>query len=70
MFIVYHIMDVATPFMRLGAYVPNEMRAIGDKYFGSVNGFATVEQIVDHKGAQPHGPYVTSGYSMGGLFLS
>ena len=36
MFIVHDITGMATPFMRLGAYMPNETWAIGDKYFGSV----------------------------------
>ncbi|KAF9644147.1 acetyl-CoA synthetase-like protein [Thelephora ganbajun] len=72
MFIVHDITGMATPFMRLGAYMPNEMWAIGDKYFGSVDGFTTVEEMADHyitliRGVQPHGPYVISGYSMGGL---
>jgi len=72
MFIVHDITGMATPFMRLGAYMANEMWAIGDKYFGSVDGFATIEEMADHyitliRGVQPHGPYVIAGYSMGGL---
>ena len=44
----------------------------GNKYFGSVDGFSTVEDMADHyltliRQVQPHRPYVISGYSMGGL---
>jgi len=72
MFIVHDITGMATPFMRLGAYMPNEMWAIGDKYFGSVDGFTTIEEMADHyitliRGVQPQGPYLIAGYSMGGL---
>ena len=72
MFIVHDITGMATPFMRLGAYMPNEMWAIGDKHFGSVDGFTTIEEMADHyitliRSVQPHGPYVIAGYSMGGL---
>ncbi|KAF9781603.1 hypothetical protein BJ322DRAFT_1161283 [Thelephora terrestris] len=47
-FIVHDITGMATPFMRLGAYMPNEMWAIGDKFFGSVDGFTTIEEMADH----------------------
>lgn len=72
MFIIHDITGMATPFMRLGAYMANEMWAIGDKYFGTTNGFTTIEEMADHyisliRGVQPHGPYVIAGYSMGGL---
>ncbi|KAF9781580.1 hypothetical protein BJ322DRAFT_1161221 [Thelephora terrestris] len=72
MYIVHNITGMASPFMRLGAYMPNEMWAIGDKYFGSVDGFTTIEEMADHyitliRSVQPHGPYVISGHSMGGL---
>jgi thioesterase domain-containing protein len=72
MFIVHDVTGMATPFMRLGAYMPNEMWAIGDKYFGSAGGFTMIEEMADHyislvRGVQPHGPYVICGYSMGGL---
>ena len=48
------------------------MFIVHDKYFGSVDGFTTNEEMADHyisliRGVQPHGPYVISGYSMGGL---
>lgn len=71
LFFVHDITGIATPFMRLGAYMPNEMYAIGDKHFGSSTGFSTVESMADHyvtliKSVQPHGPYIVSGYSFGG----
>ena len=47
MFIVHDITGMAAPFMHLGVYKPNEMWAIGDKYFGSVDGFTTIEQMAD-----------------------
>jgi len=71
LYIVHDITGMATPFMRLGAYMPNEMYAIGDKHFGSATGFSTIESMADHyisliKSVQPEGPYVISGYSYGG----
>ena len=48
MFMVHDITGMATPFMCFGAYMPNKMRAISGKYFGSVGGFATIEQMPDH----------------------
>jgi thioesterase domain-containing protein len=72
MFLVHDITGMATPFMHLGAYMSNEMWALSDKYFGLVNGFTTIEEMADHhitliRGVQLHGPYVISGYPMGGL---
>jgi thioesterase domain-containing protein len=72
MFIVHDITGMATPFVRLGAYMSNEMFAIGDKYFGSIDGFTTIEEMANHyitliEGVQPRGPYLIAGYSMGGL---
>ncbi|KAF9241407.1 putative nonribosomal peptide synthetase [Melanogaster broomeanus] len=71
LFIVHDITGMATPFMRLGAFMPNEMYAIGDKHFGSATGFASIESMADHyislvKSAQPQGPYIICGYSFGG----
>ncbi|EGO03426.1 hypothetical protein SERLA73DRAFT_101532 [Serpula lacrymans var. lacrymans S7.3] len=71
LFIVHDITGMATPFMRLGAFMPNEMYAIGDRHFGSATGFGTVESMADHyltlvKSVQPQGPYVICGYSYGG----
>jgi len=37
-FIVHDIISMAIPFM------PSKIWAIGDKYFGSVDGFATIEE--------------------------
>ncbi|KAG6375737.1 hypothetical protein JVT61DRAFT_2583 [Boletus reticuloceps] len=70
-FLVHDITGMATPFMRIGAYMPNEMYAIGDKHFGSPTGFSTIESMADHyitliKGVQPQGPYIVAGYSFGG----
>ncbi|KAH7890103.1 putative nonribosomal peptide synthetase [Phlebopus sp. FC_14] len=71
LFIVHDITGMATPFMRLGAFMPNEMYAIGDKHFGSPTGFGTIEAMADHyisliKSVQPEGPYIVCGYSYGG----
>ncbi|KAF9228933.1 putative nonribosomal peptide synthetase [Gyrodon lividus] len=71
LFIVHDITGMATPFMRLGAFMPNEMYALGDKHFGSATGFATIESMADHyislvKDVQPQGPYIICGYSFGG----
>ena len=71
-FIVHDITGMATPFTFLGAYMPNEMWAFGDKHFGSVDGFITIEDMADHyitliRSVQSRGPYVIAGYSMGGL---
>ncbi|KIJ63457.1 polyketide synthetase [Hydnomerulius pinastri MD-312] len=71
LFIVHDITGMATPFMRLGAFMPNEMYAIGDKHFGSPTGFGTIESMADHyisliKTVQPEGPYIICGYSYGG----
>ena len=38
-FIIHDISDMATLFVRLGAYIPNEMYALADKHFGSETGF-------------------------------
>ena len=70
-FIVHDITGMATPFMRLGAYMPNEMYAIGDKHFGSETGFGSIDAMAEHyisliKGVQPEGPYIIGGYSYGG----
>ncbi|EGN96334.1 hypothetical protein SERLA73DRAFT_9930, partial [Serpula lacrymans var. lacrymans S7.3] len=70
-FIVHDITGMATPFMRLGAFMPNEMYAIGDRHFGSSDGFGSVESMADHyitliKSVQTEGPYIISGYSYGG----
>ena len=70
-FIVHDITGMATPFMRIGAYMPSEMYAIGDKHFGSPTGFSAIETMADHyitliKSVQPKGPYVIAGYSFGG----
>lgn len=70
-FIVHDITGMATPFMRIGAYMPNEMYATGDKHFGSPTGFSTIESMADHyialiKSIQPQGPYIIAGYSFGG----
>jgi thioesterase domain-containing protein len=72
LFLVHDITGMATPFMRLGAYMPNEMWAIGDRDFGRPTGFNSIEAMADHyitliKSVQSEGPYVISGYSMGGL---
>ena len=72
MFIVHDITGMVTPFMRLGAYLPNEMWALGDKHFGSANGCTTIEEMADHyvtliRSVQSRGPYLIAGYSMGGL---
>ncbi|KIN95859.1 hypothetical protein M404DRAFT_295171 [Pisolithus tinctorius Marx 270] len=71
LFIVHDITGMATPFMRLGAYMPNEMYAIGDKHFGSEMGFGSIDAMAEHyisliKKVQPEGPYVIGGYSYGG----
>ncbi|KAH7918588.1 amino acid adenylation [Leucogyrophana mollusca] len=71
LFIVHDITGMATPFMRLGAFMPNEMYAIGDKHFGSATGFGSVDAMAEHyitlvKSAQPQGPYLIAGYSYGG----
>ncbi|KAI6009612.1 putative nonribosomal peptide synthetase [Pisolithus orientalis] len=71
LFIVHDITGMATPFMRLGAYMPNEMYAIGDKHFGSETGFGSIDAMAEHyisliKKVQPEGPYVIGGYSYGG----
>ncbi|KAH7917416.1 alpha/beta-hydrolase [Leucogyrophana mollusca] len=71
LFIVHDITGMATPFMRLGAFMPNEMYAIGDKHFGSATGFGSIDAMADHyitlvKSAQPQGPYLIAGYSYGG----
>lgn len=71
LFLIHDITGMATPFMRLGAFMPNEMYAIGDKHFGSPDGFATIDAMANHyitliKSIQPHGPYVIAGYSYGG----
>ena len=47
----------------------NEMPAVGDKYFGSVGGFTTLEEMANHcatliRGVQPHGLYVIAGHSV------
>ncbi|KAI5993419.1 hypothetical protein EDC04DRAFT_1271012 [Pisolithus marmoratus] len=70
-FIVHDITGMATPFMRLGAYMPNEMYAIGDKHFGSETGFGSIDAMAEHyisliKKVQPEGPYIIGGYSYGG----
>ncbi|EIW85840.1 hypothetical protein CONPUDRAFT_80229 [Coniophora puteana RWD-64-598 SS2] len=70
-FLVHDITGMATPFMRLGAFMPNEMYAIGDKHFGSATGFGTIEAMADHyisliRKVQPSGPYIIGGYSYGG----
>ncbi|KAL4075275.1 hypothetical protein V8B97DRAFT_2022271 [Scleroderma yunnanense] len=70
-FIVHDITGMATPFMRLGAFMPYEMYAIGDKHFGSETGFGSIDAMAEHyisliKGVQPEGPYVIGGYSYGG----
>jgi len=70
-FMVHDITGVATPFMSIGAHMPNEMYAIGDKHFGSPTGFSTIESMADHyitlvKSVQPQGPYIVAGYSFGG----
>ncbi|KAH9923014.1 putative nonribosomal peptide synthetase [Amylocystis lapponica] len=72
LYLVHDVTGMATPFMRLGVYMPNEMYAIGDRDFGSPTGFASIESMADHyitliKSVQPTGPYVISGYSLGGL---
>ncbi|KAG6330892.1 hypothetical protein ID866_8198 [Astraeus odoratus] len=71
-FIVHDITGMATPFKRLDAFMPNELYAIGDKHFGSENGFGSIEAMAEHyvsltKSVQPEGPYVIAGYSYGGL---
>jgi len=71
-FIVHDITGMATPFMRLGSFMPNEIYAIGDKYFGSASGFDTIDTMADHyltllKGVQSTGPYLLGGYSFGGV---
>jgi pimeloyl-ACP methyl ester carboxylesterase len=71
-FLIHDVTGMATPFMRLGAYVSNEMWAIGDRDFGKETGFKSIEAMADHyithiQGIQPTGPYVIAGYSMGGL---
>ncbi|KAI6098831.1 putative nonribosomal peptide synthetase [Pisolithus croceorrhizus] len=70
-FIVHDITGMATPFMRLGGYMPNEVYAIGDKHFGSETGFGSIDTMAEHyisliKNVQPEGPYVIGGYSYGG----
>ena len=70
-FIVHDITGMATPFMRIGAYMPNDMYAIGDKHFGSATGFSAIESMADHyitliKNVQSQGPYIIAGYSFGG----
>ena len=70
-FIVHDITGMATPFMRLGVYMPNEMYALGDKHFGSETGFGSIDAMAEHyisliKGVQPEGPYIIGGYSHGG----
>ncbi|KIJ63455.1 polyketide synthetase [Hydnomerulius pinastri MD-312] len=71
LYIVHDITGMATPFMRLGAFMPNEMYAIGDKHFGSETGFGSIDAMAEHyisliKTAQPEGPYLIGGYSYGG----
>ncbi|KAG6330816.1 hypothetical protein ID866_8274 [Astraeus odoratus] len=71
-FIVHDITGMATPFKRLGAFMPNELYAIGDKHFGSENGFGSIDATAEHhisltKSVQPEGPYVIAGYSYGAL---
>ncbi|KAJ3194330.1 hypothetical protein HK101_002999 [Irineochytrium annulatum] len=70
-FLVHDVTGMSTPFMRLGAYMPNEMYAIGDKHFGHREGFADLKAMAAHyvsliREVQPHGPYVICGYSFGG----
>ncbi|EMD32324.1 PKS/NRPS enzyme [Gelatoporia subvermispora B] len=71
-FLVHDVTGMATPFMRLGAYMPNEMYAIGDRDFGNATGFQSIEAMADHyisliKTVQPEGPYLIAGYSLGGI---
>ncbi|KAJ3411290.1 hypothetical protein HDV05_002436 [Chytridiales sp. JEL 0842] len=73
-FLIHDVTGMATPFVRLGAYMPNEMYAIGDKYFGlraSEGAFDSIESMAAHyitlmRSVQPHGPYIICGYSFGG----
>ncbi|KAJ3195836.1 hypothetical protein HK101_010930 [Irineochytrium annulatum] len=70
-FLVHDVTGMSTPFMRLGAYMPNEMYAIGDKYFGQREGFADLKAMAAHyvsliREVQPKGPYIICGYSFGG----
>ncbi|KAI8820281.1 putative nonribosomal peptide synthetase [Fimicolochytrium jonesii] len=71
LFIIHDVTGMATPFMRLGAFIPNEIYAIGDKHFGQADGFDSINEMADHyitliRSVQPLGPYVISGYSFGG----
>ncbi|KAH7927995.1 putative nonribosomal peptide synthetase [Leucogyrophana mollusca] len=71
LFFIHDVTGMTSPFLRLGAFLPNAMYAIGDKHFGSSTGFGTVEAMADHyislmKSVQPEGPYVICGYSFGG----
>jgi hypothetical protein len=48
MFIAYNITGMANPFTPLGANMPNGVWTIGNKYFSSVDGFTTIEEMTDH----------------------
>lgn len=65
---LHDITSMAIALMSPGAYMPNEMWAIGDKRSGSIE---MIDEMADHyitpiRGVQPHDPHVIAGYFMSG----
>lgn len=72
LFMIHDATGMASPFMNLAPYLPNQIYAIGDRQYGSPDGSPSIESMAEHyisllRAVQPHGPYVIAGYSFGGL---
>ncbi|KIJ57996.1 hypothetical protein HYDPIDRAFT_34600 [Hydnomerulius pinastri MD-312] len=68
---VHDIMGMATPFVRLSAFLPNGMYAISDQLFGSETVFRSIDAMAEHyismiKTVQSESPYLIVGYSYRG----
>jgi thioesterase domain-containing protein len=72
LFIVHDATGMTSPFLNLGLFLPNQICAIGDRQYGTSNGPSSIDSMAEHyisiiRAIQPHGPFVISGYSFGGI---
>ncbi|KAJ3033802.1 hypothetical protein HDV00_005815 [Rhizophlyctis rosea] len=70
-FFIHDVTGMATFFMRLGPYMPNEMYALGDRHLGDPDNYTSIIEMARYyitliKTIQPEGPYYLAGYSFGG----
>lgn len=72
LFIIHDATGMVDPALNLGLFLPNQIYAIGGRQYRTHNGPSSIDSMAEYyisliRAIQPHGPFVISGYSFGGM---